>query len=140
MDGPSDGLFSMLTYYPVPTTIQYFASAAHSVAEPTVTDLPDTEDDGTSVRIHTYTDCDPGIEIMLVEIIGGGHQWPMRPLPFRYLGNATYEIDANEMMCCFFQRHSLCGCDCDPCEDAQPSEWSPLPDYDYDQPASLDSN
>ena len=78
--------------------------------------LPDCYDDDTTIRLHTYTDCKPGIEVILVEICGGGHQWPQKGLPFKYLSAATEEIDANEMMWCFFQKHTLsergciCGC------------------------------
>jgi polyhydroxybutyrate depolymerase len=112
LNGPRDSLLFPQSYYPVPTTVQFFANAAHCDGAPEVEALPDTEDDGTNVLIHSYTNCDPAIEVILVEIQGGGHQWPMQPLPFRYLGQTTFEIDANEMMCCFFQRHMLAECCC----------------------------
>lgn len=115
MDGPQEsGLFASQTYYPTAQTMQFWACAAGCQTAPTITDLPDCYDDGTSIRLHTYTDCKPGIEVILVEICGGGHQWPQRALPFKYLGATTEEIDANEMMWCFFQKHTLsergCGC------------------------------
>lgn len=118
MDGPQEsGLFASQTYYPTAQTMQLYACAAGCKEAPTITDLPDCYDDDTSIRLHTYTDCKPGIEVILVEICGGGHQWPQRALPFKYLGAATEEINANEMMWCFFQNHTLsergCKCGCD---------------------------
>lgn len=109
-NGPKEGGLFPQSYHSVPRTIQLFASAAQCSSAPVVEALPNTADDGTRVRIHSYADCAPGIEVTLVEIKGGGHQWPMHSIPFRYLGSTTEEVDANEMMCCFFQRHSL-ACD-----------------------------
>lgn len=115
MDGPQEkGLFASQTFYPTAQTMQFYACAAGCKAAPTITDLPDCVDDGTTIRLHTYTDCKPGIEVILVEICGGGHQWPQHGLPFKYLGTTSEEIDANEMMWCFFQKHTLSerGCVC----------------------------
>lgn len=123
IDGPQEkGLFSIQTFYPLAQTMQFYASAAGCKAEPHITQLPDCYDDGTTVRLHEYVDCMPGIEVILVEICGGGHQWPRHGLPFRYLGVTSEEIDANEMMWCFFQRHTLsergCHCGCVQCQAA----------------------
>lgn len=125
--GPRDSLLFPQSYYPVPETIRLFANAAHCEGAPEVEQLADMEDDGTTVRIHSYANCDPGIEVILVEIQGGGHQWPMKPLPLRYLGNTTFEVDANEMMCCFFLRHMLAECSCSPC-----------PNWSYDRDAFIE--
>ncbi len=106
-NGPREKGILPQTYYPVPRTIQLFAEAAGVRYAPEIEVLPNTADDGTSVCIQTHLNHETGAEVVLVKIVGGGHQWPMHPLPFRYLGRGTTEIDANDMMCQFFLRHSL---------------------------------
>jgi poly(3-hydroxybutyrate) depolymerase len=39
-----------------------------------VTDLPDTEDDGTTVSVETASDCAAPVSRVVIE--GGGHSWP----------------------------------------------------------------
>lgn len=36
---------------------------------------------------------------------GGGHTWPGRATPLRFLGTATSDISANDLMWAFFQKH-----------------------------------
>ena len=114
-NGPRDGLVQQ-TYYPVPTTIQLFANAANCGEPPEMRALPNPVDDDTSVCMHAYRNCDSGVEVILVKIKGGGHQWPQKPIPFRYLGNVTHDINANEMMACFFLRHCVRSCGCGACD------------------------
>jgi polyhydroxybutyrate depolymerase len=110
MTGPNSKTLSFLTFHSTAHTLQMFASAAGCQGAPVVEDLPDQYDDGTRLRRHTYTDCVDGIEVVLIEIIGGGHQWPQHGLIFRYLGTTSEEVDANETMWCFFQRHQVRPC------------------------------
>ncbi len=104
--GPHEkGLFAQ-NYHPVRCTHQFFADAACCDQE-TEEALPNRFNDGTTVVVHTSRNSETGAEIVLVEIQGGGHQWPQQPIRLKYLGEATEEVDANEMMCCFFSRHTL---------------------------------
>ncbi len=105
--GPQKGLFQQ-SFYSVPRTIRMFACAADCLDSLTVENLPNCSSDGTRVCLESYCNAETGIEVSLVKIFGGGHQWPQKPLPFRYLGKTTHDIDANEMMWCFFQRHTAC--------------------------------
>jgi polyhydroxybutyrate depolymerase len=71
--------------------------------------LPDAVADGMSV---TRKACGPGkegTEVVLYTIEGGGHTWPGREsrLAGNVLGPSTKDIDANELMWEFFQRHPL---------------------------------
>lgn len=105
--GPNPEKRNFYDFLSVPETIRLFAGAAGCSQAPVVTQCPDVDpDDETTVRVHRYGDCQPGIDVVLVEIVGGGHQWPQHALPFRYLGDATNDIDANEMMWQFFCQHS----------------------------------
>jgi polyhydroxybutyrate depolymerase len=67
-------------------------------------------DDGTSVKRYTYGPGKNGSEVILIQIIGGGHNWPGRPmLPMMetVLGKATHQISANDMIWDFFQKHPM---------------------------------
>ncbi len=54
-------------------------------------------------------------EVVLVEIVGGGHLWPGRPRPARYstpqyqelLGETTQKVSANDLIWEFFKKHPL---------------------------------
>jgi polyhydroxybutyrate depolymerase len=97
--------------------------------EPVVTELPDSEDDGTRVRREVYGPGTAGAEVILYLIEGGGHTWPGRPnLAEWYLhrteiggiepdpqlvevlrraGRASRDISATDIIWEFFSRHSL---------------------------------
>ncbi len=109
--GPHEkGLFAQ-DYHPVPCTIKFFAKAAGCSDNADVEEQLNAVDDGTTVVTTSYSNPETGIEVVLVKICGGGHQWPQQPIGLKYLGRATAEINANEQMCCFFQRHALADCD-----------------------------
>jgi polyhydroxybutyrate depolymerase len=63
-----------------------------------------------TVTRQTYGPGRDGAEVVLYVIEGGGHTWPGRvgagPVE-RLLGPSTRDIDANELMWEFFQRHPL---------------------------------
>ncbi|HZZ29677.1 MAG TPA: PHB depolymerase family esterase [Pirellulales bacterium] len=78
--------------------------------KPQVEELPKKEDDGTSVKRYTYGPGKDGSEVMLIQITGGGHTWPNRPmLPAleTALGKTTHQISANDMMWDFFDKHPM---------------------------------
>lgn len=58
---------------------------------------------------ETYTDCDSGVEVGFCSLDGMGHCWPggSRSLCLAYLGPYCDDVDANETMWEFFQRHPL---------------------------------
>jgi polyhydroxybutyrate depolymerase len=109
-DGPREGGLFPQSYHPVPATIELFARAADCQGLAEFQALPNRVDDGTTVCLQSHRNVETGVEVILVKIVGGGHQWPMHKIPLRYLGDVTEEIDANEMMCCFFQRHTVAAC------------------------------
>lgn len=74
---------------------------------PTTTQLPDRQDDGTTVRQVCYDSGEDGAEVVLVVIEGGGHTWPGSEPRMRSLGVSTRDISANDMMWEFFQRHPM---------------------------------
>jgi polyhydroxybutyrate depolymerase len=63
--------------------------------------------DGLKVTRKTYGQGRDGSEVVLVVIEGGGHTWPGRKSPARFLGKSTLSISANELMWEFFIKHKL---------------------------------
>ena len=72
---------------------------------PRVTQLPDREKDGTTVKQVRYESGKDGAEVDLVIIEGGGHTWPGNEPRMQTLGVSTRDISANDMMWDFFQQH-----------------------------------
>jgi polyhydroxybutyrate depolymerase len=92
----------------VASTINAWRMANRCTADGVEDALPDKADDGMTVTRTTYMPVDAaGAEVILVTIHNGGHTWPGHPLRLRKLGATTTDIDANEMMWAFFQRHAL---------------------------------
>ena len=70
--------------------------------------LPDVDpDDGTMAFQVSYGCCNPGSEVMLVAIQGGGHTWPgaNQLLPEHRTGKTSRDISATRFIWDFFSRH-----------------------------------
>jgi len=75
---------------------------------PVVTYEPDKDpEDGTRVRKEVYGNGKGGTEVILYAIEGGGHTWPggWQYLPERIVGKTSRDIDANEVIWDFFEKH-----------------------------------
>lgn len=94
-------------FYSVQHSIDAWVEANGCRKTPVTTQLPDREDDGTTVKQLRYDSGAGGTEVVLVIISGGGHTWPGREPRMRSLGTSTRDISANDMMWEFFQRHPL---------------------------------
>lgn len=70
---------------------------------PSVTELPDTEEDGTTVTLEEYRSCSGGADLDFYVVSGGGHTWPGAPVDF--VATKSLEIDASELLAEFFSRH-----------------------------------
>lgn len=69
-------------------------------------DLPDTADDGTTVRTERYADCAGDAEVVLYAIEGGGHTWPGAAFSVSpTLGPVSQDVSANEVLTDFFAQH-----------------------------------
>ena len=73
--------------------------------KPTLVDA--VQDDGTTLAEYA-TRCAGSSEVILDEIRGGGHTWPggVQYLPELLIGRVSRELDANEAVWKFFQRHT----------------------------------
>ena len=79
---------------PVEETFDDWAEVAGCDPEPVIE--PVTPD----VRLHRWVRCVAGAEVMLYEVVGGGHAWPSPEDPF-----APATIDATSLLLDFFDLH-----------------------------------
>ena len=84
--------------------VDFWAGKLNCNINPVVENLPDTEDDGTTVVRNTYDGCD----LILYTIEGGGHTWPGSSVAFDpVFGLMSREINASEVIVEFMLRHTL---------------------------------
>jgi polyhydroxybutyrate depolymerase len=105
--GPDKGTPKFLTFKSVEESIAVWRKINQCPDEPTITEFPDKEDDGTKVTKKTYGPGKDGAEVVLIEIEGGGHTWPGIKSPISLIGKSTLDISANDLMWEFFQKHPM---------------------------------
>lgn len=93
--------------YSGPSTADYYAQQDGCTDQRLETELPDTADDGTTVTLWVWDECDQGTEVHFYAVFGGGHTWPGSPVTFdpAAFGRTSREIPASEIMVEFFQAH-----------------------------------
>lgn len=64
-------------------------------------------EDGTSIRLERYGDCDGGSEVLFYTVVGGGHTWPggRQYAGERLIGPISREGHMGSMVWAFFERH-----------------------------------
>ncbi len=90
----------------IPYTIEAWVKANGCPPEPEIAEMPPTVDDGTRVIRHVYGPGRDGAEVILYVIEAGGHTWPGRPANAFVFGKSTRNLNANDAMWDFFQRHA----------------------------------
>lgn len=106
-NGPDATIPSFLTFKSVEATLQLWAVHNDCPATPTVVDLPDLVNDGTTVERRTFGPGRDGADIVHYRIVNGGHTWPGETSILSLIGLVTYDIRANDLMWEFFQAHPL---------------------------------
>ncbi len=96
-----------LKFKGVEESIACWVKLDHCPETPVESDLPDTKDDGTSVKCRRYGPGKDGSEVVLYLIEGGGHTWPGRRSPSELFGRSTLDISANDLMWEFFEKHPM---------------------------------
>ncbi len=76
--------------------MQFLANLNGCETTPTITDLADMEDDGTTVQIYDYGNC-PSSKLQLYRIEGGGHTWPGS---IDFLGENLVGVTSQEFVAC----------------------------------------
>ena len=82
------------------TSAEFWARNNGCASTATKTDLPDRDPtDGTTVVRFDYRGCPKDAPVVLLQIKGGGHNWP-GGIPFLgpLLGPTTHDIDANQVI------------------------------------------
>lgn len=97
---------SRTDFYSVDHSIQAWVKANRCKTAPTVTSLPKSVDDGTSVTRAVYSGGKKETEVVLYTINGMGHTWPGGENRLRFLGATTKNLSANDVMWEFFQKHA----------------------------------
>jgi polyhydroxybutyrate depolymerase len=91
-----------------PETANFWVLNNGCSPSPTITDLPDSDpNDGTRVRKTVYDQCQEGVEVVLLEIRGGGHTWPggLQYLPKFFIGKTSRDINGTEVIWDFFKKY-----------------------------------
>ncbi|MBI2481936.1 MAG: dienelactone hydrolase family protein [Planctomycetia bacterium] len=94
-------------FYSVEHSINAWVKANGCNEKPVVTKQPPKVNDGTTIIRKTYGGGKEGSEVVLIEIVGGGHTWPGGPSRVRSLGKTTMNISANDAMWEFFEKHPM---------------------------------
>lgn len=105
--GPGERTLALVNFFSVDHSIQAWVKADGCPEKPVVADEPKKFDDGTTVERKTYGPGKDGTEVVLFVIKGGGHAWPGRDFKIEFLGKATKNISANDLMWEFFKRHPM---------------------------------
>jgi len=75
---------------------------------PTITDLPDIANDGTTIKQRVYSGGTNGSEVVSYVITNGGHTWPQgyQYLNEAIIGKTSQDMNACEVIWTFFKRFS----------------------------------
>lgn len=98
---------SRANFISVDHTIEAWVKADGCPEKPVTTQLPDKALDGTTVVRSVYGPGKEESEVVLYQILGGGHTWPGEPAPLKFLGTTTLDISANDLMWEFFEKHPM---------------------------------
>jgi polyhydroxybutyrate depolymerase len=101
--------FSQADFHSVEFSVRNWIEANACPAAGLETRLPNMNHDGTTVTKMTWGPGKADSEVVLYKIHGGGHTWPGRLPPTKFLGLSTTEICANEVMWEFFCKHPMNG-------------------------------
>ena len=96
-----------MKFLSVDDTIKTWVKLDGCSDEPKVTTMPDTAKDGTPITKKVYGPGKDGAEVVLFIVKDGGHTWPGQPSSLKFLGKATANISANDLMWNFFVKHPM---------------------------------
>jgi polyhydroxybutyrate depolymerase len=105
--GPDERTPKNLRFLSVEASVRAWVRANGCPETPEVAAMPDLADEGTRVVRTTYGPGTDGSEVVLYAVEGGGHTWPGRGPPFRWLGKSTRDVSANDLIWDFFRRHPM---------------------------------
>lgn len=95
----------------------YYLSAENNLAlwaahgdcsgDPITTRVPPVEGETGEILLTKYSTCEPGIEVALCTVVGGGHTWPgsQNNVDPVIVGPTSYALNASEFIWEFFKNH-----------------------------------
>ena len=89
----------------VARTVETWVKANGADPRPELAESADDAGDGTSVRRYTYHSKTDPQAVVLVEIKGGGHNWPGTTTPMINAGRASRNLNASRTIIEFFDQH-----------------------------------
>lgn len=98
---------------PVPDTAEFWRKHNGCSETSKVTEIPDSDrNDGTTVKVVSYSDCSGSGSLEWVQVKGGGHTWPgtklqKRPFVAKMMGAVSQDINASQMIWDFFKNYEL---------------------------------
>lgn len=117
---------SQLPRISVARTIETWVKANGAEPRPAVTDIPDSANDGTTIRQYTYRSKTDPQSVVLYEVKGGGHAWPGAVIPIVNGGKSSQNMDASRTVVDFFNAHGGGRSD-EPADENLPPGAKPLP-------------
>lgn len=93
----------------VPDTVSFWVESNECRSEATRGMEPDKDPtDVTRVRKSVYSECRDDADVVMYEVQGGGHSWPIgtKNRSGIIFGKTSGDIDANEVIWDFFENHS----------------------------------
>jgi polyhydroxybutyrate depolymerase len=74
---------------------------------PSITDVPDIANDGTTIKKTQYTAGNKGSEVVSYVVQNGGHTWPqaISNVPEFLVGKTSQDMNTNEVIWTFFKTH-----------------------------------
>lgn len=111
--GPGSGISIILGASPgrkiaIPTTVADWATRDGCRGDAQRTTLPAAVNDDTSVVRKVYPSCNRGADVVLYDVVNGGHAWPegWQYFPVSLVGKTTGNLNANQVILDFFSRQS----------------------------------
>ncbi len=104
--GPSEKLPAIIKFKSVADSIQTWVKL-DGCDEAPATDVLSRDGDELKITRTTYSGGRDGAEVVLIVVEGGGHTWPGRPTPARFLGKTARNISADDLIWEFFEKHPM---------------------------------
>lgn len=105
-EGPDGKFPAFMTFMGVDNSVMTWVRIDGCEPEPVVEVISKEGDDMKVVR-KTYAGGKDGTAVVLIVLEEGGHTWPGRSAPIRFVGKSSRTISANDLIWDFFRQHRL---------------------------------
>lgn len=105
-EGPDARFPAFMKFKGVEDSVMTWVGIDGCEPEPDVEVISKQGDDMKVVR-KTYANGKDGTSVVLIVLEEGGHTWPGRSAPIRFVGKSSRSISANDLIWGFFRQHRL---------------------------------